>query len=40
MYDAGAFLTAENCGGDFVWPGWCEIFAEDLKKYLVDLSYR
>ncbi len=38
MYDAGAFSTAETCCGDLVWPGRCEIFAEDLKKYLMDLS--
>ena len=39
MYDAGAFFTVENCGGDLVWPGWCEVFREDLEKYLEDLSY-
>ena len=38
MYDAGAFFTAKSYNGDLVWPGWCEVFREDLEKYLVDLS--
>ena len=40
MYDAGAFFTAKSYNGDLVWPGWCEVFREDLEKYLADLSYR
>ena len=34
MFENERFFDAEVYCGDLVWRGWCEIFSEDLNKYL------
>lgn len=38
MYDNNAFQNVELSIGDIVWPGWCEIFNEDLLNYAEDID--
>lgn len=33
MFNSGNFFNVEIDSGDLVWPGWCELFSEDIDKF-------
>lgn len=38
MYDNGDFFNYEIQLGDLVWPGWVEVFAEDIKEHTIEFD--
>ncbi len=38
MFENGRFFDVEIVFGDLVWPGWCELFAEDFDKFTYRLN--
>lgn len=38
MFNAGDFYNYEVSDGDLIWPGWVEIFSEDLEHFIEERS--
>ena len=38
MYNDGKFTNPEIDKGDLVWPGWVEIFDEDIEKETIKIN--